>query len=68
MHNNIHFYAAENLTNTGSQNLDKDEYVNCIIEPVEETFKKMGHGQYKHALTSTALLLYLQKFAKNISL
>ena len=67
MRNNIHFYAAENLTNTGSQNLDKDEFVNCIIEPVEETFKKMGHGQYTHALTSTALFLFLQKFGKGIS-
>lgn len=67
MRNQIHFYAAENLVNTGLQNLDKDEFINCIIEPVEETFKKMGHGQYTHALTSTALLLYLQKYAKNIS-
>ena len=63
MRNKVHFYAAENLVNTGTQNLDKDEFINCIIEPVEVTFKKMGQGQYNHALTSTALFLYIQKFA-----
>ena len=66
MRNVIHFYAAENLVNTGLQNLDKDEFINCIIEPVEETLQKMGHGQYTHALTSTALFLYIQKFAKSV--
>ena len=67
MRNVIHFYVAENLVNTGLQNLDKDEFINCIIEPVEETLQKMGHGQYSHALTSTALFLYMQKFAKNVA-
>lgn len=67
MRNNIHFYAAEKLVDTGAQNLDNDEFINCIIEPVEETIKKMGHGLYNHALTSTALLLYIQKFASGIS-
>ncbi len=60
MSNRVHFFAAQELEDTGSTSPDEDEYVNTEIMPGTEVFRKMGHGQFIHSLMSTALLLYLQ--------
>ncbi|MDR2897873.1 MAG: NUDIX hydrolase [Spirochaetaceae bacterium] len=60
MSNRVHFFAAEDLTDTGETSPDEDEYVNTSILSGAEVFKKMGHGDFTHSLMSTALLLYLQ--------
>lgn len=61
--NTVHVYAALNLTQSGSLNLDEDEFINQVILPEEEVFCKMGHGDFVHGLMSTAMLLYVQKFS-----
>ncbi|MDR1748404.1 MAG: NUDIX hydrolase [Spirochaetaceae bacterium] len=61
MSNRVHFFAAEELEDTGATSPDEDEYVNTEIMPGSEVFRKMGHGQFIHSLMSTALLLYLQQ-------
>jgi ADP-ribose pyrophosphatase len=61
MDNTCHIFFAENLTNTHELDLDDDEFVSAIAVPVAEVIKKMGHGEYLHALMSTALFLWIQK-------
>jgi hypothetical protein len=60
MSNRVHFFAAEELKDTGETSPDEDEYVNTLILSGAEVFKKMGHGDFTHSLMSAALLLYLQ--------
>ena len=60
MSNQVHFFLAEDLTNTGIQELDEDEYINIEIVPLEDVVKGMGRRPYIHALMGTALALYLQ--------
>lgn len=61
MSNHVHFFAAEDLENTGITCLDEDEYVNLEIMNAQDVFYKMGHGEFIHSLMCTALLLYIQK-------
>lgn len=61
MSNRIHFYAAENLFSTGSQDLDDDEFVRCEKIPCEEVYKHMGSGLYDAALMCAALFMYGKK-------
>lgn len=58
MTNHTHVFVAENLENTGSQNLDEDEYVAAFEVPKSEVFEKMGTKEYPHALMTAALMLY----------
>lgn len=58
--NKVHVYLAEELSMTGTQNLDHDEFVNCMEVPVEQIFKDMGTDQFPHALMSTAMMFYLK--------
>ncbi|MDR1566996.1 MAG: NUDIX hydrolase [Treponema sp.] len=60
MSNKVHFFLAENLKNSGSQDLDDDEYVETLIIPAGDVLKGMGKPPYIHALMGTALTLYLQ--------
>jgi 8-oxo-dGTP pyrophosphatase MutT (NUDIX family) len=60
MSNKVHFFLAEALKNSGSQDLDDDEYVETVIIPLGDVFKGMGKPPYIHALMGTALALYLQ--------
>ena len=48
--NHIHFFCAQDLTLTGRQELDRDEFVNCLKLPKAEVFAKMGSRDYPHAL------------------
>ncbi len=56
--NHIHIFAAENLTQTGSQHLDSDEFLDYFELPKAEVYEKMGSPEYPHALMATALLRY----------
>lgn len=58
MSNRIHFFAAEDLTNGGKQELDEDEYVDVEFIPEEEVRLNMGRAPYVHALMASALALF----------
>jgi 8-oxo-dGTP pyrophosphatase MutT (NUDIX family) len=60
MSNKVHFFLAENLTNSGKQYLDEDEYVEVELVNEEEVIQGMGKAPYVHALMGTALALYNQ--------
>lgn len=60
--NTVHFFAAENLTDTKRQNLDEDEFVRPLIIPADEVIKKTGQPPYIHALMTAALGLYSARF------
>ena len=61
MSNKVYFFLAENLTNSGKQHLDEDEYVEVVLVDEEEVIQSMGKEPYIHALMGTALSLYLKK-------
>jgi 8-oxo-dGTP pyrophosphatase MutT (NUDIX family) len=60
MSNKVHFFLAENLVNTGRQDLDADEFVTVELVNTSAVFKGMGKPPYIHALMGSALALYLQ--------
>ena len=60
--NTVHFFAAENLTDTKRQNLDEDEFIRPLIIPASEVIKKTGRPPYIHALMAAALGLYLTRY------
>ncbi|MDR2552292.1 MAG: NUDIX hydrolase [Treponema sp.] len=59
MSNQVHFYLAEDLSPLPGQNLDEDEFVDAVLVPRGEVMTGMGGKPYIHALTATALALYL---------
>lgn len=59
MSNRVHVYLAKELSYTGKQDLDDDEYVDVEQIPIEEVLKGMGKEPYIHALMASALCLYL---------
>lgn len=61
MSNRVHIFAAEDLADTGRQNLDADEFVEVELVNVEAVCKGMGKPPYVHALMGSALALYLQQ-------
>jgi 8-oxo-dGTP pyrophosphatase MutT (NUDIX family) len=61
MSNRVHFFLAEELYNTGKQDLDEDEYVEVELVNIREVFRGLGHPPFIHALMGTAFALYLQK-------
>jgi 8-oxo-dGTP pyrophosphatase MutT (NUDIX family) len=61
MSNHIHFYLAEDLTQTGKQELDEDEFVEMLTLPVAEVIQDMGKPPYLHALSAAALLFYMKR-------
>ena len=58
--NHVHIYCAEDLTLTGTQSLDKDEFLNCEKVPIKEVYEKMGTGMHNHALMAAALFAYIR--------
>lgn len=58
--NHIHVFLAENLTFTGKQSLDSDEYINYIEMKKEDVINGMGTEAFSHALMGTALMMYLR--------
>jgi 8-oxo-dGTP pyrophosphatase MutT (NUDIX family) len=65
MSNRVHFFLAEELYNTGKQELDDDEYVAVELVSTREVFQHLGSPPYIHALMGTAFALYLQKISEN---
>ena len=61
MSNKAHFFLAENLSDTGKQKPDADEYIETELVNVEEVIKGMGKPPYTHALMGSALALYLKQ-------
>ena len=60
MSNTVHFFLAEDLTDTGKRELDEDEFVEVELIDTDEVIKGMGKAPYVHALMGTALALYNQ--------
>jgi len=60
MSNRTHFFLAENLIDTGTRELDSDEYVETELVDVEDVIRGMGQPPYIHALMGSAVTLYLQ--------
>ena len=60
MTNHVHIFAALELENCGSQELDKDEYVNVLKMPENEVLAKLGTKEFQHALMGCAMAMYLR--------
>jgi 8-oxo-dGTP pyrophosphatase MutT (NUDIX family) len=60
MSNRVHFFLAQELENTGKQELDADEFVEVALVDVNEVINGMGKAPYVHALMGAALALYRQ--------
>ena len=60
MSNNVHFFLAEDLTGSGIQNLDPNEFVNIENVLLDDVLAGMGKPPFIHALMGTACFLYLQ--------
>ena len=63
MSNKVHFFLAENLVNTGKQELDADEFVEVELVDIETVCQGMGKPPYVHALMGSALALYYNVYA-----
>ncbi|MDR0644722.1 MAG: NUDIX hydrolase [Treponema sp.] len=61
MSNHTHFFLAEDLKKLPAQHLDKDEYMDVEIVPIDEVLNNMGEPPYIHALMGTAAALFMQK-------
>ncbi len=64
MSNKIHFFAATDLINTKARQLDDDEYLDFLIEPVKKIYGSMGEEPYIHALMCAALDMFRRKMEK----
>jgi len=60
MSNKLHVFLAEELVDTGSQNLDPDEFVSVEIVSAEKVLAGAGKYPFTHALMGCALAMYLQ--------
>ena len=58
--NHVHFYLAQDLCATGKQNLDEDEFINCMELSKKEVLEGMGTEQFPHAIMGMALSLYIK--------
>ena len=58
--NHVHIFLAEELSATGVQNLDHDEFINYMEIPKTEVLEGMGTEQFPHAIMGTALCLYMK--------
>jgi 8-oxo-dGTP pyrophosphatase MutT (NUDIX family) len=61
MSNRVHFFLGTELSNSGRQNLDDDEFVEIELVPEEEVLRATGQPPYVHALMASALALYSQR-------
>ena len=61
MGNHVHVFLAEDLQQTGKQQLDKDEFVSYFEKDKKEVLHAMGSKEYPHALMTAALMLYVQR-------
>jgi 8-oxo-dGTP pyrophosphatase MutT (NUDIX family) len=54
-------FLAEDLTATGTQNLDEHEYVDYELIPVNDVVSRMGSGEYSNGTMLMALMYYLRE-------
>ncbi len=59
--NQIHFYLAEELEDTGKQNLDADEVLEFLQVPVDEVIDMCGRGEFSHVFMAAALGMYIRE-------
>jgi 8-oxo-dGTP pyrophosphatase MutT (NUDIX family) len=59
MSNRVHFFLGTELSDSGKQTLDEDEFVETGLIPEEELIRDMGRPPYMHALMASALAFYL---------
>ena len=64
MSNRVHFFCAENLIDTGQQNLDDDEYLEVALVDIDEVCRNAGQPPYIHALMGSALALFYKEEKK----
>lgn len=64
MTNKMHFFLAEDLSDSGKQNLDEDEYIEVELIDEKEVIQGLGKPPYIHAFMGTALGLYLRQKQK----
>lgn len=57
--NRVHFFLARDLKFSGTQKLDRDEFVNYREIPIKEVMENMGSEDYHHALMAAALGFYM---------
>ncbi len=62
--NHVHVFLAEDLTATGKQELDADEFINCMELSEEEVLEGMGTPQFPHGLMTMAFCLYMKHMKK----
>lgn len=58
--NHVHVYLAEDLIQSGEQDLDSDEFINYMEMSKKEVLEGMGTEQFPHAIMGTALCFYLK--------
>lgn len=58
--NHVHIFLAEDLVQTGKQELDEDEFINCMELSKEEVLEGMGTEAFSHGLMAMALCLYMK--------
>lgn len=56
--NKVHCFVAENLIATGTQDLDRDEFVEYFSLPADEVYAMTGTAEFPHALMTAAMNLY----------
>ncbi len=56
----FYVYLARELAPAGGQELDSDEFLNCLERPADEVIEAFGSGEYNHAFMGAALLMYLR--------
>ena len=61
-----HFYCflAEDLTQTGEQHLDADEFLNYELRPIPEVIASFGNEEFTHAFMGTTLAFYFRHLGK----
>ena len=57
--NHVHIFLAEDLVQTGKQELDEDEFINCMELSKEEVLEGTGTEAFPHGLMAMALCLYM---------
>lgn len=62
MQNKCHIFFTECEEHEGVQHLDDDEYIETSLIPYKDVIMSMGKPPFQHALMSSAMFLYLQKY------
>ena len=56
--NRVYIYLAEDLVKTGDQELDDDEFINCMTLKENELLKRYADGRLEHAFMGSAIAFY----------